>query len=139
MTEGDEGLPVLVVDGALFSDLDGFASQFSTLFDAHTWHGNLDAFNDILRGGFGTPGTRWVLRWINSDQSRGALGHEATARWLEQHLVTCHPANREHVQAELDEARRGTGPTLFDRIVDIIRDHGPDGSETDDAVVLKLT
>lgn len=48
-------LPVLVVDGALFTDFDGFAREFTKLLRDYTWTGNVDAFNDILRGGFGTP------------------------------------------------------------------------------------
>lgn len=67
-------LPVLTVDGARFSDLDGFAREFSRLLDGYTWRGNLDAFNDVLRGGFGTPEGGWVLRWLGSEQSREALG-----------------------------------------------------------------
>lgn len=30
------------------------------------------------------------------------------------------------------------GPTLFDEIVDIIREHGPDGRESEDSIVLEL-
>jgi RNAse (barnase) inhibitor barstar len=96
-------LPVLVIDGARFADLDGFAREFSRLLRDYTWRGNLDAFNDILRGGFGTPENGWVLRWLNSERSRNALG-----------------------------------PTLFDQLVDIIRDHGPGGAQWRDGVVLEL-
>jgi hypothetical protein len=55
MNEPSDGLPVLVIDGAHFSDLDGFTREFSRLLVNYTWRGNLDAFNDLLRGGFGTP------------------------------------------------------------------------------------
>jgi hypothetical protein len=116
-------LPVLVIDGARFSDFEGFAREFSRLLDDYTWRGNLDAFNDILSGGFGTPEGGWVLRWVNADLSRTALGHEATARRLESLLSTCHPTNRAAIGARLDRARRGEGPTLFDEIVEIIREH----------------
>jgi hypothetical protein len=131
-------LPVLVIDGALFSDLDGFAREFSRLLCNHTWRGNLDAFNDLLRGGFGTPENGWVLRWRDSESSRAALGYEATIRRLEQLLLTCHPSNRLTIEAWISSARRGEGPTLFDEIVEIIRDHGPGGSESEDGVVLEL-
>jgi hypothetical protein len=108
------------------------------LLDGHTWRGNLDAFNDILRGGFGTPETGWVLRWLNSDLSRAVLGYQATARRLERLLLTCHPSNRARIEAEILRARGGQGPTLFDEIVDIIRAHGPGGAESDDAILLEL-
>ena len=44
-----------------------------------------------------------MLRWVNSDLSRTALG-----------------------------------PTLFDEIVEIIREHGPGGREPEDGVILEL-
>jgi RNAse (barnase) inhibitor barstar len=66
--------PVLVVDGSAFDDLDGFARQFSAQLTGWEWHGNFDAFNDILRGGCGTPEDGFVLRWTDSERSRGRLG-----------------------------------------------------------------
>lgn len=65
MTNRSDDFPVLVIDGANISDLDGFAREFSRLLCGHTWRGNLDAFNDLLRGGFGTPENGWVLKWLN--------------------------------------------------------------------------
>jgi hypothetical protein len=134
---GDD-LPVLIIDGANFSDFDGFAREFSRLLTDYTWRGNLDAFNDLLRGGFGTPEGGWVLRWLNSELSQSALGHEATCRRLEQLLVTCHPSNRPSIHARLHDARRREGPTLFDEIIEIIREHGPGGRESGDGVRLEL-
>jgi hypothetical protein len=138
MTNESGQLPVLVIDGASFCDLDGFAREFSRLLSNYTWRGNLDAFNDLLRGGFGTPETRWVLRWLNSTSSRAALGYAETARWLEQLLLTCHPSHRPVIAARIRGARRGEGLTLFDEIVGIIRNHGPGGRESEDGVVLEL-
>ena len=132
-------LPVLVVDGTRFSDLDGFAREFSRLLSGYTWRGNLDAFNDVLRGGFGTPEDGWVLKWIGSETSRTALGHPETARRLERLLPGVDPSNRAAFEARLDEARRGEGPTLFDEIVAIIREHGPGGRESVDGILLELS
>lgn len=138
MTEPSDGLPVLVIDGAHFSDLDGFTGEFSRLLVNYTWRGNLDAFNDLLRGGFGTPENGWVLRWLNSELSRSALGYEATTQRLERVLLTCHPSHRLNIESRIRRARRGQGPTLFDEIVDIIREHGPGGRESEDSIVLEL-
>jgi hypothetical protein len=55
-----------------------------------------DAFNDILRSGFGTPEGGFTL------------------------------------------PREGEGPTLFDLIVEVIRQHGPDRAEAGDNVSLAL-
>ena len=66
--------PILIIDGSRFDDFDGFAREFSNLLEGHTWNGNLDAFNDILRRGFGTPEEGFVLRWLHADASRDAMG-----------------------------------------------------------------
>jgi RNAse (barnase) inhibitor barstar len=138
VADAPANVPVLVIDGASFRDFEGFQREFSALLEDYTWHGNLDAFNDILRGGFGTPETGWVLRWLNSDLSRRALGYEATLERLEARLKACHPSNVDHFRQRIDMARRGEGPTLFDEIVEIIRVHGPGGEEQEDGVVLEL-
>ncbi|MCP2267056.1 barstar family protein [Promicromonospora thailandica] len=131
-------LPVLVVDGTWFDDLDGFAREVSRLLTGYTWRGNLDALNDVLRGGYGTPDGGWVLRWVASDRSRATLGHAAAARRLERLLLSVHASNRAAVEARLAAARRGEGPTLFDEIVAVVREHGPGGREAADGVVLEL-
>lgn len=138
MANYSDDLPVLVIDGARFSDFEGFAREFSRLLDDYTWRGNLDAFNDLLRGGFGTPDNGWVLRWLNSESSRSTLGYEATILRLERLLLTCHPSNRTSIETRIASARRGEGRTLFDEIVDIIRIHGPGGRESEDGVRLEL-
>lgn len=132
-------LPVLIIDGASFDDFTGFARAFSRHLDSYVWNGNLDAFNDLLRGGFGTPEQGFVLRWTQSERSRVVLGWEATTTWYEQHLQTCHPENVGRLQTALEEARRKEGTTLFDWIVEIIRHHGPGGHEAEGNVHLELT
>jgi hypothetical protein len=133
-------VPVRILDGAAFNHFEGFCVEFSrsVLGGAHDWHGSLDAFNDILRGGFGTPDGPWVLRWRGAGHSRQALGWSATRRWLAESMRRCHPSNRPDVVERLREADQQRGETLFDMIVTIIRDHGEGGSESEDGVVLEL-
>ena len=138
MPSRSDDLPVLVIDGANFSDFAGFTHEFSRLLDNYTWHGNLDAFNDMLRGGFGTPESGWVLRWLHSDLSRVALGYDATIERLNQLLLACHPSNRSDIAARIAAAQRRDGPTLFDEIVGIIHTHGPGGEESEDGIFLEL-
>jgi hypothetical protein len=108
MTDPIEKLPMLIIDGAGFCDFEGFTREFSRLLDHDTWRGNLDAFNDILHGGFGTPENGWILRWLDSETSRTALGHEATRQWLERDLLTCYPSRRSNIEAKLREERTGS-------------------------------
>lgn len=85
-----------------------------------------------------SPDGGFVLRWTNADISRERLGYDETGRFLERKLRTCHPSNVEHVRNDLMRARNGEGETLFDFICAILRNHGPDGEEPEDGVVLEL-
>ncbi len=113
-----------VIDGAAFSTLSEAATEFTAALGLLSpWHGNLDAFNDILHGGFGTPDEGSTLIWRHSAISRQRLGYGETIKWLEERIQHCHPDNIPHFQHRLEEARRGEGMTLFDTLVEIIRDH----------------
>lgn len=126
------------IDGSRIRSLEEFYDEISrVLIPSHRWGRNLDAFNDILKGGFGTP-RRFALRWRHSEKSRVNLGHPETARQLELQLARCHPANRDNVKQKLADARAGIGPTVFDWLVEIIRNHGPGGDEDEDGVRLVL-
>lgn len=131
--------PVLSLDGSKVNGLADFWSQVDTILEPGVfWGRNLDAFNDILRGGFGTPEDGFVLRWKEVGHCRSTLGHAETARWLEQMLEQCHPTDRTSVTQRLERARAGDGDTLFEILVHIIRKHGPGGSEHLDFVDLDL-
>jgi RNAse (barnase) inhibitor barstar len=107
--------PIYEIDGLDFSTLEEFYDHISrVLIPDADWGRNLDAFNDILRGGFGTPEGGFVLRWKNSRASRDRLGYDETARQLERRLTRCHPTNRLLVSQELALARQHVGSTVFD-------------------------
>lgn len=130
---------VFEIDGNNFSTLETFCDEVSrVLMLSSAVRSNLDAFNDILRGGFGTPDEGFILRWKNSDVSRQRLGYAETARQLERRLEQCQAEHRPRVTRELELARSEQGETVFDWLVGIIREHGPGGSESEDAVELIL-
>jgi hypothetical protein len=55
--------PILEIHGSCFDTLNGFWDEFSVrLIPGTNWGRNLNAFNDILRGGFGTPDGGFKLR-----------------------------------------------------------------------------
>lgn len=123
------------IDGRDFATLEEFFEVVGrTLIPGAVWGRTLDAFNDILRGGFGTPEGGFVLKWSNSQRSRERLGYPETVRQLEMQLARAHHTNRQDLMRKLELARNHVGPTVFDRIVDIIRDHGPAGKQVEDAV-----
>lgn len=128
-----------VLDGSKVTSLEAFYEQVSeTLIPGADWGRNLDAFNDILRGGFGTPGNGFLLRWKHSEVSRANLSYPETVRQLEKRLERCHSTNRERMQAKLYEAKRGRGPTVFDWLVEIVSVHETGGEESEDNVRLVL-
>lgn len=127
------------IDGARFSTLEEFFDEVSrVLIPGAFWGKNLDAFNDIFRGGFGTPDGSFILRWENSNLSRQCLGYAETVRQLEHRLQRCHPSNRERVSQDLANAKQGNGPTVFEWLVETIRAHGIGGDEHTDGVELLL-
>lgn len=131
--------PTFEIDGARFSTLGEFFAEIShELIPGADWGHNLDAFNDILRGGFGTPDGGFVLCWKNSELSRQRLGYPETARQLELRLRRCHPSNREHVAGELARAKQSKGATVFDWLIEISSVHAKGGFEEEDGVELVL-
>lgn len=127
------------IDGFDFSTLEEFYEIISrTLIPNADWGCNLDAFNDILRGGFGTPDDGFILHWKNSSVSRERLSYDETVRQLESTLLKCHPSNRTDVQAQIHEARQRTGTTVYDWLTGIIQVHCPGGEEETDGVELIL-
>ena len=132
--------PRLIIDGAAFDTLEGFFRHFSEIaLGGGPWGRNLDAFNDVLRGGFGTPDGGFILEWRNHALSRFRLGHAETARQYERMLQTCHPNHVAHFESLRRDAMRGEGATVFDWITGIIADHGPGGDESEDGIELVLS
>jgi RNAse (barnase) inhibitor barstar len=131
--------PIIEIDGSRFDTLEDFWEEISArLIPGAMWGRNFDAFNDILRGGFGTPEGGFRLRWINFQRSRANLGYPETIRWLEEKAQRCHQSNVLSVKRDIETARRGEGQTVADIIIDIIRIHGPCGDEEEDGVELEL-
>jgi RNAse (barnase) inhibitor barstar len=128
---------VIEIDGTRCDTLEHFYDEVTRALELSSWGRNLDALNDVLRGGFGTDGP-FVLRWTHSAESRRLLGYPETVRYLERKLTRCHPTNVPAVEADLAMARRGEGRTVFDILVEIIQVHGPGGRESGDDIDLEL-
>lgn len=65
----------LVVDGRKCTSPANTAAEFtSSLGLSRPWQGNLDALDDMLYGGFGTPEGGFLLVWNHSKRSEAALG-----------------------------------------------------------------
>jgi RNAse (barnase) inhibitor barstar len=126
------------IDGARFSTLEEFYNEIDRAMQLSPWGHNLDAFNDILRGGFGTPDGGFTIRWKNHNISRDHLGYPETIRQLTLRLERCHPSNHDIVSEYLRDAEQERDQTVFDWLLEIIRKHGPGGEEEQDGVKLIL-
>jgi RNAse (barnase) inhibitor barstar len=118
----------ILLDGNEFSVLSSFYTAVEKALTKDLgWHigRNLNAFNDVLRGGFGMHDYEQPIRllWLHSDKSRKDLGWEETVKYLSAKLKTCHPTNVESVKRDLALAETHAGKTLFELILDIIKRH----------------
>ena len=118
----------IILNGNNFSSLVGFYDEINNKLTKDLgWDTgkNLDAFNDILRGGFGVFDYEEAIKlvWKNSEKSKVDLGFLETIRYFEKGLEICHPTNSSTLKNHLEEAKKGNGKTLFEIIVDIIHEH----------------
>ena len=85
-------MKTFLLDGNNFSDMEGFYNEIDKLLTKNlqwkTGH-NLNAFNDLLRGGFGVHeyGESITIRWTNYDKSKKELGGETVLMLLENMLL----------------------------------------------------
>lgn len=118
----------IILEGNSFNTLTGFYDEVERkLTKDLDWKigRNLDAFNDVLRGGFGVfeYGEPIKLIWLNAGKSKEDLGKKETVEYFEGQLKRCHPSNISYVKKDLQEAKEGRGMTLYDIITDLIRKH----------------
>ena len=80
-----------ILDGNNFSDLEGFYTEIDKLMtkdmEEETGH-NLDALNDILRGGFGVHEfeEEIIVKWLHYEKSKQDLGEAKMLAILEVFL-----------------------------------------------------
>ena len=117
----------IIIDGNNFSNEEEFYNEIDKLLTKDvtfkTGH-NLDALYDILKGGFGVHeyNEELEITWINASKSKIDLGYKETIKHWEKILKKCLSANKENINNKLQNAKRKTGPTLFEIIIDIIQD-----------------
>jgi RNAse (barnase) inhibitor barstar len=72
---------VFIIDGENFNDINSFFDEIDRIFTKNlsfrTGH-NFNAFNDILRGGFGVKFDEMnvKIKWLNFSKSQKDLGNE---------------------------------------------------------------
>lgn len=117
--------PEYRIDGRACTSFASTVREFNRVFapwwgDGY-WGGSLDLFNDILD--WVEDFRPYVLVWSHSAEARRALGHVATAGWLREDLGEERSPYGQERRRRLRHAEQGKGPTLFDDLIEVIRDH----------------
>ncbi|MDJ1114113.1 barstar family protein [Microbacterium dauci] len=117
-----------VIEGSRVTDIASFYSELDRLVMADedwTLGASLDALDDLLYGGIGAlvGDHAVVFEWADSEQSRDALGVEATAAWLRGKLDRPDMFSIALLRAQLADLEAGLGKTYFELILDVFADH----------------
>ena len=97
-------MKTFILDGNNFADMEGFYNEIDKLLTKNlqwkTGH-NLNAFNDLLRGGFDVHeySEPITIRWINYGKSKKDLGDEMVLILLEI-MLNCDDSDHD-VKVEL--------------------------------------
>lgn len=118
----------ITINGNNIHSIPSLYAEINRVFMAEEdWQiGNsLDAFNDLLYGGFGAirSDERIQLIWCNIEKSKEALGYETTKAYYEGKLKADSTFNREYFQEKLTALENGEGETYFDILMAIIVEH----------------
>ena len=116
------------INGDNFQDIEGFYDELNRLvMKEENWKlgVSLDAFNDLLYGGFGIIKDYDELEiiWLNSEKSRKDLGLETTKSYYQNKLEHPEIYNSKFIQEKLEELEAGNGQTYFEILLEIISEH----------------
>jgi len=116
------------IDGRRIYDIKSFYDEINQVFmNGVDWKlgQSLDAFNDMLHGGYGViEGDEPIdLIWIGFEKNRNDLGSELTKSYYLDKLDQPSKFNIPWVKEKLKELENGTGKTYFEIILEIISDY----------------
>lgn len=119
---------IIEINGNNFSNLSEFYDEVERkMTNGFNWKigRNLNAFDDVLSGGFGVQevGEKYQLNWTNADKSKSDLSWTQTIEFIENKLKNCHPTNIEFVKKDLEDAKNQKGETIWEIVIGIIKEH----------------
>ncbi|CCH51388.1 putative barnase inhibitor [Fibrisoma limi BUZ 3] len=118
----------IAIEGNAINDIASFYEEINRVFmmeESWTIGPSLDAFNDLLYGGYGAlQGAQWVeLFWRHMDHSHKALGYQTTRNYYLDKLRPGSPYNRKLFAEKLGALDSGHGETYFDSVMAILAEH----------------
>jgi hypothetical protein len=121
-------IPQIILEGKNICDIASFYKEINRVFmQNEDWElgESLDAFNDLLYGGFGIlkglPNIQLI--WNSSIICSHTLGYDTTKVYYLKKIELGLPFNRAYHEQKLTELETGNGRTYFQIILDIISDH----------------
>jgi RNAse (barnase) inhibitor barstar len=121
-------IPQINLEGTNIHDISSFYKEINRVFmQNEDWDlgESLDAFNDLLYGGFGIlkglPNIKLV--WNDSKKCSHALGYDTTKAYYLRKLEPGSTFDRAYHEQKLAELETGNGRTYFEIILDIISEH----------------
>jgi RNAse (barnase) inhibitor barstar len=116
------------IEGSAINDIASFYREINRVFMVgESWQigHSLDAFNDLLFGGYGAlQGVQSVeLIWHHMEHSRKALGYQTTRAYYLDKLQPGSPYNKKLFEEKLGALESGIGETYFDIILSILAEH----------------
>ena len=121
-------IKTLIMEGASITGIYSFYAEINRVFMTNEeWKigQSLDAFNDLLYGGFGEvpAGAPLRLIWRNIEVAERSLGKDATSEFYFAKLNNPTVYNAAFAKEKLDELERGEGQTFYQIVREIIADH----------------
>ncbi|AZI33093.1 barstar family protein [Kaistella carnis] len=118
----------IIIEGKHITDIETFYKEINRVFmQNEDWDisQSLDAFNDLLYGGFGEIKGNEPLQliWKNFEENKKQLGFNATKTFYEGKLQAPETYNIDFVREKIKELESGKGRTYFEIILEIISDH----------------
>lgn len=118
----------IIIEGKNISDINTFYKEINRiLMQNEDWDisTSLDAFNDLLYGGFGEIKGKepLLLIWKNFEKNKKSLGLKTTKAFYESKLNAPDRHNTDFVKEKITALECGQGQTYFEIILEIISDH----------------
>ena len=118
----------ITIEGKNITDIATFYQEINRVFMSNeNWKiaPSLDAFNDLLYGGFGAIDSKesTTLIWKNFEENRKTLGLKTTKKFYESKLTAPEIYNINFVKGKITALESSNGSTYFEIILEIISDH----------------
>lgn len=118
----------IIIEGKNITNIETFYDEVNRVFMLNeNWKiaQSLDAFNDLLYGGFGEINGKENIRliWKNIEENQKSLGVQTTLEFYQNKLKSPEIFNQNFVINKINELENGLGLTFFEIVLEIIADH----------------